>query len=107
MHYWLLNLLIASMLFMSLEGVAESVDDTSFHQTHHAHADDVGDDWYPDTDGDDHASDACEHFCHVHVVAVVTRHAAPKLSKYQVYSPPPAADYAVHITAPPTPPPNA
>ena len=44
----ILKLVIAAMLYVSMEGMAEPVDETSFHKTHHAHADD-GNQWYPDS----------------------------------------------------------
>ena len=53
----ILKLSIAAMLFVSMEGTAESIDETSFHQTHHAHAED-GAEWFPDSDGGDHEGEA-------------------------------------------------
>ncbi len=73
MRHWILKLVIASMLFVSMEGIADSVDETSFRQTHHAHAGDADNQWVPDSDGGDHEGDSCEHFCHVHVVALTTQ----------------------------------
>ena len=102
----ILKLLIAALLFVSMESVAEPVDDTSFHQTHHAHADDGANQWFPDSDGSDHESDACEHFCHVHVVALTPQISVPSLPRSGglLHVPP---VYSVHrATAPPTPPPN-
>lgn len=101
----ILKLAIAALLFVSVESFAEPVDEASFHQTHHAHADD-GNQWYPDTDGNDHDSDACEHFCHVHVVALTPQVSIPTLPKSRaLLNMPPV--FTVHrATAPPTPPPN-
>ena len=107
MRTGILTLFIASMLFVSMEGVAESVDDASFHQTHHAHADDAGNQWFPDSDGSDHESDACEHFCHTHVVVVTAQVSLPSLQKFQQFVSVPATCSVTRATAPPTPPPNA
>jgi len=103
----ILKLVIAAMLFVSMESVAESVDDASFHQTHHAHADDAGNQWFPDSDGSDHESEACEHFCHAHVVAVTAQVSVPSMQKFQQFVSPPSACSVTRATAPPTPPPNA
>ena len=103
----ILSLVIASMLFVSMEGAAEPVDDESFHQTHHAHADNSGNQWYPDSDGSGHESDACEHFCHAHVIALTAEISVPSLQKFQEFVATPSAHSAIRATAPPTPPPNA
>ena len=103
----ILKLLIAALLFVSMESVAEPVDDTSFHQTHHAHADDSENQWFPDSDGSDHESEACEHFCHAHVVALTMQVSLPGLQKFQQYVPAPSPQSVTRATAPPTPPPNA
>ena len=101
----IIKLLIATMLFVSVEGMAESVDETSFHQTHHAHAED-GAEWFPDADGSDHEGEACEHFCHVHVVALTPQISVPSLPRSRSFHRVPSV-YTVHrATAPPTPPPN-
>ena len=107
MHDVILKLFIASMLFVSVEGVAESVDDASFHQTHHAHADDADNQWFPDSDDSDHESDACEHFCHAHVIALTAEISVPSLQMFQEFVAAPSAYSAIRATAPPTPPPNA
>ena len=106
MHNWVLKLLIVSLLFVSMEGFADSVDETSFHQTHHAHADEAGAEWFPDSDGSDHESEACEHFCHAHVVALTTQFSMPSLPRFQHLAPPIPAQVITRATAPPTPPPN-
>ena len=106
MRVGVLQLLIATMLFTSMEGVAESVDDEVFHQTHHAHADDL-DQWYPDSDGDEHDSDNCEHFCHVHVIGLVSHKLVPQLSPSHDYALTRSTENHERATAPPTPPPNA
>ena len=101
----ILKSVIVAMLFVTMEGMAEPVDETSFHQTHHAHADD-GNEWYPDSDGNEHDGDACEHFCHVHVVAFTPQISVPVFQTSRAY-PLMAHPYAVtRKTAPPTPPPN-
>ena len=101
----ILKLVIVAMLFVSMEGTAEPIDETSFHQTHHAHADD-GAEWFPDSDGSDHEGEACEHFCHVHVVALTPQFSVPSLPRSRGFLHVPAV-YTVHrATAPPTPPPN-
>lgn len=107
MRNCVLQFLILSMLLVSMEGVAESIDDASFHQTHHAHAEDAGSQWYPDSDGNDHESDACEHFCHAHVIAVAAQISLPNLQKFQQFVPTSSACSVTRTTAPPTPPPNA
>jgi hypothetical protein len=106
MRAGILTLLIVSMLFVSMEGVAESVDEASFHQAHHAHADDAGNQWYPDSDGSDHESDACEHFCHAHVIAVTAQISLPSMQTFQQFGPTPSAFAVTRAIAPPTPPPN-
>ena len=107
MRDWIFKLIIASMLFVGVEGVAESVDDGSFHQTHHAHADDSNGDWFPDSDGDDHGGDSCEHFCHLHSVGLVSQFALAQLQNFQSFEVVLAAQRIAYIAAPPTPPPNA
>jgi hypothetical protein len=101
----ILKLVIAAMLFVTMEGMAESVDETSFHQTHHAHADE-GDQWYPDSDGNEHEGESCEHFCHVHVIALASQITVAELPRFR--GPLIAASaYAItRNTEPPTPPPN-
>lgn len=101
-----LILVITSLLFVSMEGFANPVDEASFHQTHHSHAEDGNSQWYPDSDGSDHQSDACEHFCHAHVVALTAEVATAGLTKFQSFVPVPVAYNATHSPAPPTPPPN-
>jgi hypothetical protein len=96
---------IASLLFGSVEGMAEPVDDSTFHQAHHVHADDV-DQWYHDNDGDDHDGEACEHFCHVHVVALTPDISAPTLQGYKSYPLVSNVGSFSRSAAPPTPPPN-
>ena len=54
MRDWILKLLIASILFVSVEGAAESVDDESFHQTQHSQSDNADNQWIPDSDRNDH-----------------------------------------------------
>ena len=96
---------IASLFFGSVEGMAEPVDDSTFHQTHHAHADD-GAEWFPDSDGSDHEGEACEHFCHVHVVALTPQVSVPDLPRSRGLLNVPPVYTAHRATAPPTPPPN-
>jgi len=102
----IIKLLLVALLFVSMEGVAESVDEASFHQTHHAHADD-GTEWFPDSDGSEHEGDACEHYCHAHVVALTTQISLLGLHKFQHYVSGPSPQSVSRATAPPTPPPNA
>lgn len=106
MRAGILKLLIASILFVSMEGVADSIDEASFHQTHHAHAEDAGDQWFPDSDGSDHEGESCEHFCHAHVVALTTRTSLPSMPMFQHDVPVLSAHSVSRSTAPPTPPPN-
>jgi len=101
----ILKFLIAAMLFVSVEGMAESVDETSFHQTHHAHVDD-GAEWFPDSDGGDHEGEACEHFCHAHVFALTLQISVPDLPRSRGFLSVPAVHTVNRATAPPTPPPN-
>ena len=93
------------MLFVSIESAAESIDELSFHQTHHAHADD-GEDWFPDSDGSDHEGDACEHFCHAHVIALTAEISVPSIQMFQEFIATPSAYSVIRAAAPPTPPPN-
>jgi hypothetical protein len=102
----ILKLLIACMLFVSMEGTADAVDALSFHQTHHAHVNDSGNQWFPDSDGDDHESDACEHFCHAHSVGLTGQLVLANVPRYRIYVPVPPARTLTHSIAPPTPPPN-
>jgi len=102
----ILKLFIVSMLFVSMEGVADSVDEVSFHQTHHAHVDSSGDQWFPDSDGGDHEGESCEHFCHAHVVALATQVSLPSMPMFRHDIPALAAHSSSRSTAPPTPPPN-
>jgi hypothetical protein len=97
--------MIAAMLFVSAEAVADTVDETVFHQQHHSHAD-IGDAWYPDSDGIDHDGGACEHFCHVHVVAVPQQVLAPSLETSGCMPPVFSSRQLTRLLAPPTPPPN-
>lgn len=106
MHRTIVRLAIASLLFVSMEGVADVVDELSFHQTHHARVDDVGNQWFPDSDGDDHAGDACEHFCDAHVVALTGRAVLPQAPQYRFYVPVLSSKTVTHGKAPPTPPPD-
>lgn len=48
------------MLFMSIEGMARSLDEMNFHQTHNAPADGTGSQWFPDSDGADHDGGATQ-----------------------------------------------
>ncbi|MFQ5609429.1 MAG: hypothetical protein ACE5F8_04080 [Woeseiaceae bacterium] len=101
----ILKSVIVAMLFVTMEGMAEPVDDATFHQTHHAHADD-GDGWYPDSDGSQHESEACEHFCHVHVIALTSQISVPELPRIGGSVLAPSIRAVTRSTAPPTPPPN-
>lgn len=101
----ILRLVIAAMLFVTMEGMAEPIDEASFHQTHHAHADE-GEQWYPDTDGSDHEGEACEHFCHVHVIALASQITVPELPRFSGSLVAPSDHAVTRSTAPPTPPPN-
>ena len=103
----ILILLIASMLFVSMEGAADSVDEVSFHKTHHVHADDGGNQWFPDFDGDDHDSDACEHFCHTHAVGLSIQVASTNEAKLCFFVAAASAHTVTYGVEPPTPPPNA
>ena len=98
--------LMIALLATSLEGAAEPVDDNAFHQTHHSHADDANQ-WYSDHDGDEHDSDACEHFCHLHAVGLVGHVSLPQLDVPNAFVPGRGNAYHERATAPPTPPPNA
>lgn len=102
----ILKLLIASMFFVSMEGMTDSMDEVSFHQSHHAHADDPENQWFPDTDGDDHDGDFCNHYCHAHFVGLITNYALPSVPQLVLFSPALRTRAVTHSTAPPTPPPN-
>lgn len=101
----ILKSVIVAMLFVTMEGMAEPIDEETFHQTHHAHADD-GDQWFHDGDADDHDGEACEHFCHVHVVALTSQTSIPELPKIGSSVLTPSIRAVTRSTAPPTPPPN-
>ncbi len=105
MRFWILHLLIATMLFTSMESVAESVDDGIFHQTHHAHVDDLNQ-WYPDSDGDEHDSENCEHFCHAHAIALTSHELAPQPSASRYFEVTRSTESRKRYATPPTPPPN-
>ena len=102
----ILMLVIASMLFVSMEGFADSVDEASFHQTHHSHAEDGDNLWFPDSDGNDHKSEACEHFCHAHVVGLTSEVTVAGLPKFRAFVSAHPAHIVIYSPAPPTPPPN-
>jgi len=106
MRIWVFNLLVASMLFMSLESAAESMDDQSFHQAHHFQSGDSGDQWSPNSGGNDHDGDTCEHYCHAHVVALATQVSLPSLPKFRQFAPSFLTPAISCGAAPPTPPPN-
>lgn len=94
------------MLFVSVESAAESIDELSFHQTHHAHADDSGDEWFSDSDGSDHEGDACEHFCHAHGVVLSSDVKAIDIPQDQFFVVPHPTLSISRAAAPPIPPPN-
>jgi hypothetical protein len=106
MRAFVLKTFIVALLFAGLEGAAESVGDTDFHQTHHAHADDVDNQWVPDSDGSDHEGDSCEHFCHAHAVALTTQFSFPSMPMIQYDVPVHSAHTVTRRAAPPIPPPN-
>lgn len=106
MRNWVPKLLMVSILFVSMEGVAESVDDQSFHQTHHAHADEAGGEWHPDIEGDADAADSCEHFCHLHVVGLVAVHEPLAMPAVQLFASIPVSQSVARAVPPPDPPPN-
>ena len=101
-----LKVFIVALLFVNVEGAAESVDENSFHQAHHAHADDVGDQWFPDSDGEDHEGDACEHFCHAHGVVLSSDVKAIDIAPNQFFVVPHPTLSISRAAAPPIPPPN-
>ena len=101
----ILKLVIAAMLFVSVECVSETVDEASFHQTHHAHADD-GTEWYPDSDGPDHSGEVCEHFCHSHSVALVLEVSAPNFPRFAGRPLAPSEPVESRNITPPTRPPK-
>ena len=105
MHRTIAKLVIASMLFVSMEGMADVVDELSFHQTHHSH--DAGNQWFPDTDGDDHEGDASGHFCHAHVVGLTSQIMLANVPQFRNFAPEISTHKFTHNPAPPTPPPNA
>jgi hypothetical protein len=106
MREWIVKLVIASVLFVSMEGFADAMDESRFHQTHHAHADNGGNQWFPDSDGVDHSGDACEHFCHAHAVALADQLSFEGLPKFRTFMPMHTARPITCGAAPPTPPPN-
>ena len=101
----ILKSVIVAMLFVTMEGMADPVDESTFHQSHHAHADD-GDQWFHDGDSDNHDGEACEHFCHVHLVALTSQTSIPELPKIGSSVHTPSIRSVTRSTAPPTPPPN-
>ena len=106
MRDWIFKLIIVSILFVSIEGVGERVDDMDFHKTHHAHTGDASGNWFPDNDGDDHSGSSCEHFCHFHTVGMVSQlsfMAIDGRSSFEEKSP---LHRIARIAEPPTPPPN-
>lgn len=103
MRNWIPKLLMVSVLFVSMEGVADSVDDQVFH---HTHVDEVGSEWSPDYDGDAHTSESCEHFCHLHAVGLVTLHESLTMRVVQSFVSNPSSQRFARAVPPPTPPPN-
>lgn len=106
MNSWIPYLLMIALLATSMEGAAEPVEDDTFHQTHHSHAEDP-DQWYPDDDGDEHDSDSCEHFCHLHAIGLIGHIALPNMAVNSAFVPRRVFWHHALATAPPTPPPNA
>lgn len=105
MRDFVLKLVTVALLFTTVEGMAEPVDEASFHQTHHAHADE-GHEWFPDNDGNDHEAEACEHFCHVHVVALTPQVVIPLLTDSGGFHRTLSIQAKSQHTPPPIPPPN-
>jgi len=101
----ILKLLMAAMLFVSMEGVADAADEQSFHQTHHAHA--AGDQWFPDSDTDTHEGDGCEHSCHAHVVGLTSQLLLANMPQYRCFTAALSTRTFTDCPAPPTPPPDA
>ncbi len=102
----ILTVLMVAILFVSLEATAELVNENNFHHTHHAHADEGGNQWYPDIHGDEHDEDSCDHVCHGHVVALAGQ---TLIADVPVFRLPVTARQSRQNTrgpAPPTPPPN-
>ena len=106
MKPWIPHLLVIAVLATSMEGASEPMEDNTFHQTHHSHADDPTQ-WYPDGDGDEHDSDSCEHFCHLHAVGLFGHLSLPDLNAPNAFVPGRHFWHLAPPTAPPTPPPNA
>jgi hypothetical protein len=103
----ILKLLMAAMLFVSMEGVADAADEQSFHQAHHAHMDDAGAHWFPDSESGGHDGDACDHFCHAHVVGLTSQVALANPPQLPNFVPVLATRNLTHSPPPPTPPPDA
>jgi len=108
MRNWLLKFLIVAMLFVSMEGVAEPIDEAGFHSAHHAHShvDDVGDHWVPDSDSSEPDDESCAHFCHGHVVALTAQISLPGVPMTRQGAPASSVHCTTRAAAPPTPPPN-
>ena len=66
----------------------------------------AGAQWFPDSDGNAHEGDACEHFCHAHVVGLTAQVSSAAPPHFQNYAAAPPARIVTHSVAPPTPPPN-
>lgn len=106
MHRTIAKLIIASMLFVSMDGVADSLDDFSLHQANHTHADDGGAQWFPDSEGATDDGNSGEHFCHAHVFGPTTQVMLADVPHSRNYLIAPPAQPVTYDVAPPTPPPN-
>jgi len=100
----ILKLLIASMLFASMASMADSMDEVTFQPSENY--DDLGNQAFPDTDGDNVDVDFCNHYCHAHFVGLITSHTLPNVPQPVFFSPALRTRVSTHNTAPPTPPPN-
>jgi len=98
----ILKLLIASMLFVSMEGMADSMDEVTFESSQSAV--DSGNQSVSDADVDD--GDSCNHYCHAHFVGLLANQTLPNVPQPFLFSPVLRTQVSTYSSAPPTPPPN-
>ena len=105
------QLVVVSLLFVSVEGATDIVIDGIPHGEAAAHQQEFGhslDDHNGDLSDRELDGDHCDHCCHVHAVSITTSAPAILLADLTTRQVPAQSDSIVGLPqAPPTPPPNA
>ncbi len=102
----LLKLLIAAMLFASMEGMADSIDNLTIGLASDAGSLDSANQPLLDDNADDSEGDLYNHYCHAHFVGLMTNYAVVSPPRYRFFSPAAPSRAVVISAAPPIPPPN-